>query len=271
MVYYHVGELFEKVGRRDEAERAFQRAIAVHEQRDVEGPVPRVPIDPNEPHTSHYVAQWDFALAGKRVAAGRMTDAAELYRRGLKVDQDHHERWYQAAALYLSIGDVERYRDACREMLDRFEKLAEQRPEIAERTARTCALAAESVPDWSRVERLAQRSVTGTDGHESRRYFVLAKGLAEHRAGRQGQAIEWLQDFAPRVKGTHVDATTFAALAMAHHRLGHADSARAALGSARAIIAKKPADAMNGPWLEWLHCEILCREAAELLGANAPK
>ena len=54
---------------------------------------------------------------------------------------------------------------------------------------------------------------------------------------------------------------------MAHHRLGHADQARVSLDSARAIIAKKPPDWMrSADLLDWLHCEILCREADELIG-----
>ena len=53
---------------------------------------------------------------------------------------------------------------------------------------------------------------------------------------------------------------------MAHHQLGHHDEARASLDSARAIIANKPPDALSGAfWFDWLHCEILCREAETLV------
>ncbi len=54
---------------------------------------------------------------------------------------------------------------------------------------------------------------------------------------------------------------------MAQHRLGHAGEARAALVSAHALLVKKP-----GPqWLDWLHCEILYREAEALLGPVTPQ
>ena len=53
---------------------------------------------------------------------------------------------------------------------------------------------------------------------------------------------------------------------MAHDRLGHADAARASLDAARAILAKRPQDAMRkGDWRDWLHCKILCREAEQML------
>jgi tetratricopeptide (TPR) repeat protein len=261
MVYCRGGELFEKAGKLDEAERAFDRAVAVHERRTA-----HVPSDPDDPYICQYVAQWNFLVGAKRIGAGRMKDAAELYARALAVDPDKYEKWCEAAALYLLIGDVERYRSTCREILDRFEKSSAEAPDTAARSARSCTLARDSVPDFSRVERLAERGVAGTEHHVSRRYFVFVKGLTEHRAGRHDQAVRWLEDFGPRPGGTHLDAATFAALAMARHRLGQAEQARASLAAARSVLARKPDDAMNGGfWSEWLHCQILCREAEQML------
>src|SRR5688500_16127303 len=94
MVYYRTGEMLERAGRLDEAEQAFQRAIAVHEQRTERAP--------SDPETRYYVAGWDFAIARKRVAAGRMKEAATLFSRGLKVYPDEHGNWYQAAPVFLS-------------------------------------------------------------------------------------------------------------------------------------------------------------------------
>ena len=98
--------------------------------------------------------------------------------------------------------------------------------------------------------------------HTYFRHFVLTKGLVDYRAGRHKHAVESLHRYGPNAGGTHWDATAFAALAMAQHRLDDHDQARSALGAARAIIAAKPPDGMSGPyWFDWLHCEILCREA----------
>jgi tetratricopeptide (TPR) repeat protein len=259
VVYFWTGEWLQRVGRLEEAERAFERAVAIHEQDPA-----RVPA--KNPATRADGARAFFALAGLRIRAGRTRDAADLYSRGLSANPDDQRHWYHAAALYLSTGDVERYRGACGELLGRFEKVAAEKPEVAEQTAKTCALAPDSVPDFSRVERLAQRSVTGTAKHPWHRNFILAKGLADYRGGHDEQAIEWLQRFAPKADGTHFDSSAFAALGLAHHRLGHADQARASTDSARAIIAKKPRDAMHqADWFDWLHCEILCREAEQTL------
>jgi len=207
-----------------------------------------------------------FNLARALAARRRLNEAADMYSRWLEVYPDDHANWYRAAGVYLSIGDLDRYRGACRGMLDRFEKLAAEKPEIAEPTARTCALIPDAVADFARVERLAERCIAGTEQHSYRRYFVLAKGLTDYRAGRHEQALEWLRRFAPSPDGTHSDATGFAVLAMAHHQLGHADQARASFDSARAIVGRKPQNiTRDGPWLEWLHFEILCREAEQTL------
>jgi hypothetical protein len=41
---------------------------------------------------------------------------------------------------------------------------------------------------------------------------------------------------------------------------------------ALAILANQPQDATHDwQWRDWLHCEILCREAAELLAIHEPQ
>jgi serine/threonine protein kinase/tetratricopeptide (TPR) repeat protein len=262
-VYYGMGSLLRGVGESDDAERMFQRAIAMHEQQ-----AERI----IEPFMRQEIAKVYFALAEMRIEARQMEAAADMYSRGLKANSDDPRGWYQAAALYLYVGDVERYRGACREMLDRFEELAADDPRLAALTAKACALAPDSVSDFSRIERLAERSVTGTEKHPRRRNFILLTGLTDYRGGRHDEAIDSLERFAPKPDGVHIDATAFAALAMAHHRLGQADQARASLDSAHTIIAKKPPDAMRGAdWAHWLHCEILFREAEGLLGTASPQ
>jgi tetratricopeptide (TPR) repeat protein len=134
--------------------------------------------------------------------------------------------------------------------------------------AKTCALAPDAVPEFARVERLAQRAITGTEKHDWYRNFLLAKGLTDYRGGYPEQAVEWLNRFAAKRDGNAYDANAFAALAMAQHRLGHAEEARAALVSGRAILVKKPNPEW---WYDWLHCEILCREAEGLMGPVTAK
>jgi hypothetical protein len=158
--------------------------------------------------------------------------------------------------------------------VERFGKADD--PPTAERTAKVCSLAPGAVPDFGRVEDLAERAVKGTDQHPFYRFFVLARGLTLYRAGRPAQAVEWLERFAPSADGVHRDATALAVLAMARHHLDRPDEARANLAAARAILAQKMPDPANGVpfdggnWHDWLHAQILTREADELLGETRP-
>jgi tetratricopeptide (TPR) repeat protein/serine/threonine protein kinase len=198
---------------------------------------------------------------------GRFREALADFDKATELGPGNFTCWHHAAALYLYFGEVERYRRACREMLDRFERRAADNVGIAEQMAKTCALAPDAVSDFARVERLAQRAVTGTEKKGWYRNYILAKGLTDYRGGHPEQAAKWLKRFAPKPGGNVWDATAFAALALAQHRLGHAAQARAALVSARALLAKKP----DAQLFDWLHCEILYREAEKLMGPVTPK
>ena len=83
--------------------------------------------------------------------------------------------------------------------------------------------------------------------------------------------MKWLERLGPDARGDQIDASGFAVLAMAQHRLDHKEQARAALDSAQVIVAEKMPDPaagrpFEGMWQDWLHCQILLREAEALLG-----
>jgi WD40 repeat protein/tetratricopeptide (TPR) repeat protein len=200
------------------------------------------------------LGRWDQALA----AIGQ---AAELA-------PDNHWYVYHAAALHLRAGDVAAYRRACRAMLERFGDT--DQPDVADRAAKTCLLASGAVTDLDRVLKLADRAVTGTEKQRWHRWFVFGKALAEYRAGRHAQAVEWLSGFAPNPGGGNIDAAAFAVLAMAQLRLGRVEAARAALASGEKIVAEKLPDPaagrpFGGDWDDWLRCQILLGEARQKL------
>jgi eukaryotic-like serine/threonine-protein kinase len=198
--------------------------------------------------------------------AGRLREAGADFAKATELNPKDHVIGYDAAGFLLYVGEVDRYRCACEAMLDRFEKTSDEKPELAKYIVTACGMAPESVCDFSRVERLAVRCVTGTENHAQHRWFLHAKALTDYRSGRHEEAIECLRSFILRANGSQLDASTFAVLAMAHYRLGHVKEARAALDAARAIVTNKPKDAMRGSgWRDWLHAEILYREAERLL------
>jgi hypothetical protein len=231
------------------------------------------------------VVSHEGALA--HIKVGEWDQAASIYAQLVESDPNEHGYWFSSAPLCLQIDDHKGYRLICREMLTRYGNT--DKPEIAERTARTCSLAPEAVSDVAPVLELADRAVTGTQKPQHYRRFVLAKGLAEYRAGHYAVAVEWLNRFSPRVDGVYYDATAIAVLAMAKHRLGLApgadaarlaEEARAALTHAQAIISQKMPDPKAGrPWgtawpylvddfHDWLEAQILVHEAEKLIGKS---
>jgi serine/threonine protein kinase/WD40 repeat protein len=236
----------------------------------------------NAPALRVTVVSRDTALA--HVKLGQWDGAASDYALLAESDPGDHWNWLRSGALCLQTGNAEGYRRACREMLSRFGNT--DNPEIAERIAKTCSLAPDSVSDFAPVLKLADRAVTGTEKHSGRGWFVLTKGLAEYRAGHYAAALEWLNRFSPRADQVHADATAFAVLAMAKHKLASApgadaqrlaEEARTALSHAQAILAKKMPNPKAGrpfgekypfrviDFQDWLHAQILVKEAEGLL------
>ena len=263
-VRYRLGLIYNQLGQQSEARAEFSKAID---------------LDSNfglalRARMFGYVrqCQWDKAAL----------DLARL----AQLEPDRHWHWYQAAPVCLLLGDKEEYRRICRTMLARFGHT--DKVGIAETTAKTCILAPDAVSDLRPVFKLADQAVTSTPDD---RWCVLTKALAEYRAGQYAAAVDRLNRLCPQVDAVHLDATAFAVLAMAKHRLSGgrepaepraapgADSirldeeARIALSHAETILSRKMPDPkagrpFGGDFHDWLRARILCREAEKLLGMD---
>jgi hypothetical protein len=106
--------------------------------------------------------------------------------------------------------------------------------------------------------------------------LIIAKGLADYRAGKPASAVAWIQRLLPLVPPEapqHLNAKAFALLAMAQHRLNQIEEAASALAKARAIIVDAPdaehGQLFDGNWHGWLRARILFREADVLLSAGS--
>jgi tetratricopeptide (TPR) repeat protein len=252
--FLHLGQSFREAGRPDEAIVCFRKAME------------------EQPKSSTAYSSLALALLDK----GRLDEAAAALDRAVELKPDFHDFWCHAAALHAAAGDLEGYRRTCRGMLERFGDTHD--PPTAERTAKACLLLPDALDaaDADRVQKLAERAVTGTEKHRFYRFFVLAKGLADYRAGRNEDAVTRLKQFSPKPNGVHWDATAFAVLALAQCRLGRADEARASLANAKAILTKMPDPVKGQPfgagnWPDWLHAQVLCHEAEELMKKESGK
>ncbi|YCM45744.1 protein kinase [Verrucomicrobiaceae bacterium 227] len=102
-------------------------------------------------------------------------------------EEDASSDWLKLAALHLKTGDQKAYEDLCRQMLDRFKGANDT---IAlERTVKACSVWA--LPEEMRKEVLALAKRLPEDGQNAS-WNVLARGMAEYRAGDHAEAIKWL-------------------------------------------------------------------------------
>jgi serine/threonine protein kinase/WD40 repeat protein len=187
--------------------------------------------------------------------------------------------WYSLALLRLHDGDLDGYRKVCSEMLEQFGEGAdwysramlllldgdldgyrrvrsEKLERFGEGTVWTCTLSPSSGTDPGRIVSLAERAIaksTKGQGYVNWNHGTVNQlGAALYRAGRFEEAVKRLTE------ATSLDAHPFRTnmlhtwffLAMAHHRLGHAEEARrwldrAVQGTEKAL--KSPAEPREKP------------------------
>ena len=174
------------------------------------------------------------------------------------------------APVLLMAGDMVTYSQHCARVFEEFGDTNE--PRTAYLVARICALAPDAGPDPAKLVQLAERAVQA----ETTPYYLHTLGLAQYRAGNFDKAIEQLdKSIAGNWSG---NAANWLVLAMAHHRLGHADEARRWFDKAvqwiDAADLEAPKDSVVG--LRSLHphdalaCLVLRREAETLLRLQPP-
>jgi tetratricopeptide (TPR) repeat protein len=208
---------------------------------------------------------------------GLWEEAALLLAKGYgreAIGWEEIERSQVQATLCLASGNVEEYRRQCEHVLDQYARAPN--PNAAFLVARAYGLTPEGLGDPARLVRVAKEGLTPPHDQELWRQFCL--GLVYYRAGRFERAIEQLSK--PVLKDW---PKTWAALAMAHHRLGHVKEARKWLAkadewydNATRNVLDAPVFSPLRPWgtpgsYERAEFEIVHREAEALIDGSARK
>ncbi len=241
----------------DKALAAYSKAIELH-TKAIEAPPKNARAWINRGHVYAIVGQWDKA-------------AADLVQ-AVQLDPDNDAWWWEELAAYhLQAGDSAAYRTACKQMLERFSRT--KNPIIAHRVALSCLLIPQADKDEKLVQQLAQQSAAGRP-HDV--WCLITLGAALYRAGQFEAAVRQLELTRKRwpedpYKGAGPGGgpvLSWLVLAMAHHRLGHADQARRWLDKAAQTMDKESAATVIGPLRQESHVWAMClvlRHEAELL------
>ncbi len=184
----------------------------------------------------------------------------------LATEQAPVRHYYWAALVALATDDQPRYRHICRKVLTKFSESKE--PSEMHFTAWTCALAPAAVDDYIPALALAEQAV---EREPENRQCRISLGAVRTRAGRYEEALDSLAkaaDLAENENTSHAYVAYFRAIA--EHRLGRDESARASLQQANEHAQREFADADHSPrWNRRLTLELLRKEAERLIGAPA--
>jgi Flp pilus assembly protein TadD len=170
------------------------------------------------------------------------------FRKAIELTPDDPQTWYLLAQAHLTAGDRNAYRQVCADMLKRFGKSKD--PAIAAVISFTCLQTPDALDDTAQLVLLAERAAS-----QKKELHVLAAAL--YRAGKYETALTKFQEAA---KYTAPSPWDHLFQAMAYHRLGQADKARASLQEA----TKKRKATIYG-WPFQMQYELLRRETEELL------
>ena len=173
--------------------------------------------------------------------------------------------WHFDALAQLAGDHPDGYHRTCANLLKRFGQT--QDPATANSVACTCALGPGALADLDSCVQLMDRAAARYKNYAN----LNTPGAILYRAGRFTASVERLNE-AIQVQGGGGTPADWLFLAMAHHRLGHADEARKWLDkAAKWLDAANPTDPETGMALTWsqrLELKLLRREASALLREN---
>ena len=180
----------------------------------------RLASDPNDADAYHHRA---LALANLR----RYPEAIDDWTQAIRLRPDDARPRAMRAAIYESL---HRYEPAIADLEAALARNADQ-PAIRERLGMCCnnraselATGPESTRDPRRALPLARRAVELTPAQN---IYLNTLGVVQYRVGQYAEAIATLER-SLAAGGGQTDAFDLFFLAMAHHRLGHREQARAA-------------------------------------------
>ena len=199
---------------------------------------------------------------------GRFRPALDDYDRAIGLDPTEQLWWFQRACLRLYLGETERYREECRQMVARF--AGSQVPEVSERVVKACLLTREPVGELPALASMVEQSLVQEAGHWGQPWFRQTKGLFLYRCGDYNGALEWLAKSEAGFKADQWHALEFYS-AMAHQRLGNRDEARRALArglerTEKLLFREGEGDLGLRGLENWLICQIARQEAERLIG-----
>ncbi len=218
---------------------------------------------------------WSWVERGWNYAdVGQWDKASADFVKGTVCKEQQWNAWYSRAMVCLHDGDLDGYRKICAEIIERFLK-TDAPVDDGIFTAWTCLLTPDAGADPAQMVRVAEKALAKWPQGQ---WQVSQLGTALYRAGRYEDAVKRLTEASALNADPYTSniCYTWFFLAMAHHRLGHADEARHWLDKATQAMdeaLKVPAEPPGVPvgptgtippnWNRKLTLQLFRREAEE--------
>jgi tetratricopeptide (TPR) repeat protein len=195
-------------------------------------------------------------------AQGKLDESTAAFAKAVEMETPISiSTWIVATCSIVRSGDAKGYRRLCETMEQRFRQSRDVEEIVL--VAHVCVLGPDALADRDRIVQLAEQRMELTANIEVHRFWSAhVQGLAYHRAGQHERAIVAL-DTAQQQPGLtpQIRKCNSLALAMAHHRLGHAAEVAAAFQSVRTAMDEEmqPVDRQS------IEVQTLFREAEAML------
>jgi tetratricopeptide (TPR) repeat protein len=199
--------------------------------------------------------------------------AAAVLKKAAESGSDPTMGWYWLGLAQLDAADLVGYHKSCAAILDRFGKAANVSDSHLGLWA--CVLAPDAVADYPRLVQWAERQSAAQSNTFPHRATL---GAALYRAGRLDKAAQRLQEDNASWEQASIGCplegskpTVFSPaymwffLALAHHRLAHAEEARRWLDKAIQWMDQEIRNT-SPSWSRTFTLQLLRREAVSLLG-----
>ena len=196
---------------------------------------------------------------------GRWEEAAADFTRIIELKSDNTLDWHKLAGLLAHNGELDRYREHCRKMAEKFANSTD--PTTDQRVAMDCMILPSSGADLESISRLADNSLNVGANQGLWPYSTSTKALVEFRLGHFASAVDWSEKL---LAGTNslpvcVQVATEAVLAMGYHQLKQEDKACAAFAKGQDIadkqLPKLGSRNFESWWIDWLIAQELMNEA----------
>jgi serine/threonine protein kinase/tetratricopeptide (TPR) repeat protein len=206
---------------------------------------------------------WVHHWMGTRLAErGAWSEADEQLTQAAASLSENPMAHYRHALVRLELGDQAGYRAACARMCEHLGAASDTYARYW--LAWTCSIGPEAVTDWSVPLGYAQDLLEKEPKNIG---YLTSLGSVLFRAGRFEEAAARLAKANAAYQSGNGDGGSplypQIFLAMAHHKLGHAEEARRWLAEARSRIEKEPLEKM--PWNRRATVELLLAEAEQMI------